>query len=229
MMHWWRLEDYRVYNIANKNSEVKMYSVSRFVIITYHSSLMIFFNRQLSRHLVTLWVTGHPTAMGLLKRIMVRNLHSILPPQPAGLFLFSGNQTLDVLHEFQNQNHKIDLVDCTPALNFSCSFWTCVERVTAVSSTGSPPVFSQRVWFLGTHQKNYSLWERDQSFQGIHLVHSLAHVQAIAWAAWSTFSPYCRPSPVTTHCASRLTLKNSMHWFTLMLNYWYINVTLSCL
>ena len=27
--------------------------------------------RQLSRHLVTLWVTGHPTAMGLLKRIMV--------------------------------------------------------------------------------------------------------------------------------------------------------------
>lgn len=28
-------------------------------------------HRQLSRHLVGLWVTGHPTAMGLLKRIMV--------------------------------------------------------------------------------------------------------------------------------------------------------------
>ena len=28
--------------------------------------------RQLSRHLVGLWVTGHPTAMALLKRIMVR-------------------------------------------------------------------------------------------------------------------------------------------------------------
>ena len=27
--------------------------------------------RQLSRHLVGLWVTGHPTAMGLLKRILV--------------------------------------------------------------------------------------------------------------------------------------------------------------
>ena len=33
-------------------------------------------NRQLSRHLVGLWVTGHPTAMGLLKRILV----SKLPP-----------------------------------------------------------------------------------------------------------------------------------------------------
>lgn len=29
-------------------------------------------HRQLCRHLVGLWVTGHPTAMGLLKRIMVR-------------------------------------------------------------------------------------------------------------------------------------------------------------
>lgn len=27
--------------------------------------------RQLSRHLVGLWVTGHPTAMGLLRRILV--------------------------------------------------------------------------------------------------------------------------------------------------------------
>lgn len=28
-------------------------------------------HRQLSRHLVGLWVTGNPTAMGLLRRIMV--------------------------------------------------------------------------------------------------------------------------------------------------------------
>jgi DnaJ family protein C protein 13 len=31
-------------------------------------------HRQLSRHLVGLWVTGHPTAMGLLKRIMVKSV-----------------------------------------------------------------------------------------------------------------------------------------------------------
>ncbi|BFZ15550.1 hypothetical protein BsWGS_18589 [Bradybaena similaris] len=31
-------------------------------------------NRQLSRHLVGLWVTGHPTAMGLLKRILPSGL-----------------------------------------------------------------------------------------------------------------------------------------------------------
>lgn len=30
-------------------------------------------HRQLSRHLIGLWVTGNPIAMGLLKRIMVRN------------------------------------------------------------------------------------------------------------------------------------------------------------
>lgn len=31
-------------------------------------------HRQLSRHLVGLWVTGNPIAMGLLKRIMVNIL-----------------------------------------------------------------------------------------------------------------------------------------------------------
>ena len=34
-------------------------------------------NRQLSRHLVGLWVTGHPTAMGLLRRILVRHYDSL--------------------------------------------------------------------------------------------------------------------------------------------------------
>ena len=74
---------------------------------------MIFINRQLSRHLVTLWVTGHPTAMGLLKRIMVRQLHSILPPEPAR---FCTVVTLDVLNEFQNRNLKIYWVDRAQAL-----------------------------------------------------------------------------------------------------------------
>ncbi|XP_076446613.1 dnaJ homolog subfamily C member 13-like isoform X1 [Babylonia areolata] len=35
-------------------------------------------NRQLSRHLVGLWVTGHPTAMGLLKRILPSGLLAYL-------------------------------------------------------------------------------------------------------------------------------------------------------
>jgi DnaJ family protein C protein 13 len=35
-------------------------------------------HRQLSRHLVGLWVTGHPTTMGLLKRIMVRPVDSAI-------------------------------------------------------------------------------------------------------------------------------------------------------
>ncbi|XP_074640124.1 dnaJ homolog subfamily C member 13-like isoform X2 [Tubulanus polymorphus] len=35
-------------------------------------------NRQLSRHLVGLWVTGHPTALGLLKRILPSGLLSYL-------------------------------------------------------------------------------------------------------------------------------------------------------
>ncbi|XP_005092836.1 dnaJ homolog subfamily C member 13 isoform X2 [Aplysia californica] len=35
-------------------------------------------NRQLSRHLVGLWVTGHPTAMGLLKRILPSGLLTYL-------------------------------------------------------------------------------------------------------------------------------------------------------
>ena len=34
--------------------------------------------RQLSRHLVGLWVTGHPTAMALLKRVTVRLLFLVL-------------------------------------------------------------------------------------------------------------------------------------------------------
>ena len=40
-------------------------------LFTEASDSRLLTHRQLSRHLVGLWVTGHPTAMGLLKRIMV--------------------------------------------------------------------------------------------------------------------------------------------------------------
>ncbi|XP_025080789.1 dnaJ homolog subfamily C member 13-like isoform X2 [Pomacea canaliculata] len=45
-------------------------------------------NRQLSRHLVGLWVTGHPTAMGLLKRIL-----------PSGLLAYLDSTDQVPLHE----------------------------------------------------------------------------------------------------------------------------------
>ncbi|WAR09956.1 DJC13-like protein [Mya arenaria] len=47
-------------------------------------------NRQLSRHLVGLWVTGHPTAMGLLRRIL-----------PSGLLLY-----LDSADDDHQNRHK---------------------------------------------------------------------------------------------------------------------------
>ncbi|KAL5005925.1 hypothetical protein ScPMuIL_017083 [Solemya velum] len=46
-------------------------------MFTQSSDNRMLTNRQLSRHLVGLWVTGHPTAMGLLRRIL-----------PDGLLLF---------------------------------------------------------------------------------------------------------------------------------------------
>jgi len=45
-------------------------------------------HRQLSRHLVGLWVTGHPTAMDLLKRIMVKSINLLVPEL---LFNFSAH------------------------------------------------------------------------------------------------------------------------------------------
>lgn len=41
-------------------------------LFTQGSDGRLLAHRQLSRHLVGLWVTGHPVAMGLLQRIMVR-------------------------------------------------------------------------------------------------------------------------------------------------------------
>ena len=41
-------------------------------MFTQSSDTRMLTNRQLSRHLVSLWVTGAPTAMGLLKRSLVR-------------------------------------------------------------------------------------------------------------------------------------------------------------
>jgi len=40
-------------------------------MFTQSSDNRMLTNRQLSRHLVGLWVTGHPTAMGLLRRLVV--------------------------------------------------------------------------------------------------------------------------------------------------------------
>lgn len=41
-------------------------------LFTNSSDGRLLTNRQISRHLVGLWVTGHPTAMGLLNRILVK-------------------------------------------------------------------------------------------------------------------------------------------------------------
>lgn len=44
-------------------------------LFTVGSDSRLLTHRQLCRHLVGLWITGHPTAMGLLKRIMVSRLY----------------------------------------------------------------------------------------------------------------------------------------------------------
>ena len=42
--------------------------------------------QQLSRHLVGLWITGHPTAMGLLKRILVSLFITFMIKNKIGLY-----------------------------------------------------------------------------------------------------------------------------------------------
>jgi DnaJ family protein C protein 13 len=46
--------------------------------VPHASALLYFLCRQLSRHLVGLWVTGHPTALALLQRIMPSGLLAYL-------------------------------------------------------------------------------------------------------------------------------------------------------
>lgn len=57
-------------------------------------------HRQLSRHLVGLWVTGNPTAMGLLKRIM-----------PTGLITFLDSEDKVPEHALEQEllNHRDNL------------------------------------------------------------------------------------------------------------------------
>ena len=52
--------------------------------------------RQLSRHLVGLWVTGHPTAMGLLRRIL-----------PSGMLMYLDSDAEVPTHE----DDKINIRD----------------------------------------------------------------------------------------------------------------------
>lgn len=76
------------------------------------------FSRQLSRHLVGLWVTGHPTAMGLLRRILV-SIHSWIDGKIISCnktirpkikeffsFLLSVSVTAIILNEFDNITKK---------------------------------------------------------------------------------------------------------------------------
>lgn len=69
-------------------------------LFTEASDSRLITHRQLSRHLVGLWVTGHPTAMGLLKRIM-----------PAGLlnYLDSTDQVPESAVEAEHLNTRDNL------------------------------------------------------------------------------------------------------------------------
>lgn len=76
-------------------------------------------NRQLSRHLVGLWVTGHPTAMGLLKRIF-----------PPGLLIYLDstekvpNKETDLLHIRDN----LQLAQDHSSKNRKNPHWRVIER-----------------------------------------------------------------------------------------------------
>ncbi|XP_067003788.2 dnaJ homolog subfamily C member 13 [Anabrus simplex] len=69
-------------------------------------------HRQLSRHLVGLWVTGHPTAMGLLKRIMPLGLLSYLdskdeiPAEALEQERLNNRDNLKIAQEHANKNRR---------------------------------------------------------------------------------------------------------------------------
>ena len=76
--------------------------------------------RQLSRHLIGLWTTNNPSAMSLLKRIMVcfvicvyftKLLNNVLNFQPIGLlqFLESTESVSDLINEQELLNHRDNL------------------------------------------------------------------------------------------------------------------------
>ncbi|GFG28396.1 hypothetical protein Cfor_00863 [Coptotermes formosanus] len=78
-------------------------------------------HRQLSRHLVGLWVTGHPTAMGLLKRIM-----------PSGLltYLDSEDKVPDSVLEQEHLNTRDNLKIAQDHANKNRrgQHWITIER-----------------------------------------------------------------------------------------------------
>ncbi|KAJ3648782.1 hypothetical protein Zmor_020558 [Zophobas morio] len=78
-------------------------------------------HRQLSRHLVGLWVTGNPTAMGLLKRIM-----------PTGLISFLDSEDKVPEHALEQEllNHRDNLKIAQDHANKSKKNpnWAAVER-----------------------------------------------------------------------------------------------------
>lgn len=69
-------------------------------------------HRQLSRHLVGLWVTGNPIAMGLLKRIMPPGLISFLdsedkvPAEALEQELLNYRDNLKIAQDHSNKNRK---------------------------------------------------------------------------------------------------------------------------
>jgi DnaJ family protein C protein 13 len=69
-------------------------------------------HRQLSRHLVGLWITGNPTAMGLLKRIMPTGLISFLdsedkvPEQAMEQELLNHRDNLKMAQDHANKSKK---------------------------------------------------------------------------------------------------------------------------
>ncbi|XP_039252268.2 dnaJ homolog subfamily C member 13-like isoform X1 [Styela clava] len=72
-------------------------------MFTVSTDMRMLTNRQLSRHLVGLWVTGHPIAMGLLRRIL-----------PAGLLAYLDSEDSvpeneqDLINIRDNLKHAID-------------------------------------------------------------------------------------------------------------------------
>ncbi|XP_069681979.1 dnaJ homolog subfamily C member 13 isoform X2 [Periplaneta americana] len=78
-------------------------------------------HRQLSRHLVGLWVTGHPTAMGLLKRIM-----------PSGLltYLDSEEKVPDSVLEQEHLNTRdnLKMAQDHASKNKRGQHWIAIER-----------------------------------------------------------------------------------------------------
>ena len=64
---------YSIHFVVSLQIHLLTYFLPTYLLTYILNLLMIcmYERRQLSRHLVGLWVTGHPTAMALLKRIMV--------------------------------------------------------------------------------------------------------------------------------------------------------------